>query len=333
MEILKKITALLSSGMTVLLAGMPLISCAGTPAETSKGEDVSIQTVNPSDSSIVTEKKGNYTSGKYYRIDPQGNTLKSRYVCLDNDWERPYTDGYAEWLLSLELHPQGHETRYYNGDVKYNSNRICVGVLKTDLVGNFAKGGKEVPADLQQCADACMRLWAEYLWKNKQYEKIHFKGGNGFVYEYAKWAAGYRVHFDRNWKASWSKDAQPDHSYTTFRKYLSLVFTYCGTLTLSKEMKKVEATDIRPGDILIYGGSPGHAVTVMDVLRNKKTGQLRVMLSQSYMPAQEIEILASPDDDNAPWFDIDIEKRPWVNTPQWYFDFNNRSAFRRWSGR
>ena len=208
-----------------------------------------------------------------------------------------------------------------------------MGVLKTDLVGTFSKDGKEVPSDLQQCADACIRLWAEYLWKNKQYEKIHFKGGNGFVYEYTKWAAGYRVHFDKNWHATWSKDAQPDHSYATFRKYLSLVFTYCGTLTLSKELKKVEAADLRPGDILIYGGSPGHAVTVMDVLRNKKTGQLRVMFSQSYMPAQEIEILANPDDNNAPWFDIDIEKHPWVNTPQWYFDFNNKSNFRRWSGR
>ncbi len=316
----------------LLLTGMPISSCAGTPAQTDKGEEVTIQTVTPSEDSIDTTRKVGYSSGKYYRIDPQGNTIKSRYVCLDNDWERPYTDDYSEWLLNLELHPQGHETHYYNGNTKYNSDQISVGVLKTDMVGTF-KNGKEVPADLQQCADACMRLWAEYLWKNKQYEKIHFKGGNGFVYEYTKWAAGYRVHFDKNWHATWSKDAQPDHSYATFRKYLSLAFTYCGTLTLSKELKKVEATEIRPGDILIYGGSPGHAVTIMDVLRNKKTGQLRVMLSQSYMPAQEIEILANPDDDNAPWFDIDIEKKPWVNTPQWFFNFNNKSAFRRWSGR
>jgi len=134
----KKINTLLSSGMMVLLAGMPLISCAGTPAETSKGGEVSIQTVNPSDSSIVTEKKNDYTSGKYYRIDPQGNTLKSRYVCLDNDWERPYTDGYAEWLLSLELHPQGHETRYYNGDVQQN---LC-GRPEDGLGGQLRQGRK-----------------------------------------------------------------------------------------------------------------------------------------------------------------------------------------------
>ena len=133
METRKKINALLSSGMMLLLAGTPLISCAGTPAETNKGEGVSILTINPSDDTIATKGKDNHTSGKYYRIDPQGNTIKSRYVCLDDDWERPYTDGYAEWLLNLELYPQGHETRYYNGDVKYNSSQICVGVLKTAI--------------------------------------------------------------------------------------------------------------------------------------------------------------------------------------------------------
>ncbi len=268
-----------------------------------------------------------------YMINDQENRIINRYVCLDKDWERPYSDDYSQWLLNLELFPEGHDVRYYNGMLKSNASRINVGVLKMDLVGTFNSNGKEVSADLQQCADACMRLWAEYLWEKKQYSKIHFKGGNGFVYEYAKWAEGYRVHFDKSWHASWRKDAQPDYGYNCFRKYLSLVFMYCGTLTLAHELKKIAATDVRPGDILIYGGSPGHALTVMDVLRNKKTGQLRVMFSQSYMPAQEIEILTSPDDDYAPWFTIDIEHKPWVNSPQWYFDFNKGSCFRRWVGR
>lgn len=56
------------------------------------------------------------------------------------------------------------------------------------------------------------------------------------------------------------------------------------------------------------------------------------MISQSYMPAQEIEILANPDD-NAPWFDIDPQNISYINTPEWLFNFNNKSCFRRWSGR
>ncbi len=269
---------------------------------------------------------------QYYEIHPEGTTIKSRYICNDQDWERPYTDSLSQWLLNLELFPENHEVRYYNGNIKSNQHRINIGVIKMDMVGKFITG-KEIPADLQQCADACMRIWAEYLWKSKQYDKIHFKGGNGFVYEYTKWAAGYRVHFDKNWHATWQKDAQTDYGYTTFRKYLSLVFNYCGTLSISKDMKRVEPNDVRPGDIIIYGGSPGHAVTVMDVLRNKKSGKIRVMLSQSYMPAQEIEILTSPNDNYAPWYDIDIEKNHGVETPQWNFNFDNKSCFRRWTGR
>lgn len=269
---------------------------------------------------------------QYYEIHPEGTTIKSRYICNDQDWERPYTDSLSQWLLNLELFPENHEVRYYNGNIKSNQHRINIGVVKMDMVGKFVNG-KEIPADLQQCADACMRLWAEYLWQSKQYDKIHFKGGNGFAYEYTKWAAGYRVHFDKNWHATWQKEAQADYGYTTFRKYLSLVFNYCGTLSISKDMKQVNPSDVRPGDLIIYGGSPGHAVTVMDVLRNKKSGKIRVMLSQSYMPAQEIEILTSPNDNYAPWYDIDIEKNHGVETPQWIFDFDNKSCFRRWSGR
>lgn len=269
---------------------------------------------------------------QYYEIHPEGTTIKSRYICNDQDWERPYTDSLSQWLLNLELFPENHEVRYYNGNIKSNQHRINIGVVKMDMVGKFVNG-KEIPADLQQCADACMRLWAEYLWQSKQYDKIHFKGGNGFVYEYTKWAAGYRVHFDKNWHATWQKEAQADYGYTTFRKYLSLVFNYCGTLSISKDMKQVNPSDVRPGDLIIYGGSPGHAVTVMDVLRNKKSGKIRVMLSQSYMPAQEIEILTSPNDNYAPWYDIDIEKNHGVETPQWIFDFDNKSCFRRWTGR
>jgi len=123
------------------------------------------------------------------------------------------------------------------------------------------------------------------------------------------------------------------------------VFTYCGTATLAKEMMTVKSTDIQPGDILIWGGSPGHAVTVMDVLRNKQTGKLKVMFSQSYMPAQEIEILANNEDNYrwtekytkgmwfSPWFEIDEEKSPVINTPQWTFDLSDGAKFVRWRDR
>lgn len=267
-----------------------------------------------------------------FSINSNGTTILSRFEFDKRVYERPYNTDYANWLLNRELYPDGHKTRYYDMDTKWKSVDVAAAVLTYDLVGTFSNG-VEKPADLQQCADACIRLWAEYLWEKKMYDKIHFKNAPGFVFSYKKWAEGYRVHFDKKWNASWSKDAGVDYGRTTFRKYLSLVFMYCGTATLAKELQKVKSTDIQPGDILIWGGRPGHAVTVMDVIRNKQTGKIKVMFSQSYMPAQEIEILANGNDNGAPWFDIDEAKYPVIRTPEWTFDLSNGSKFVRWVDR
>lgn len=63
----------------------------------------------------------------------------------------------------------------------------------------------------------------------------------------------------------WTKDS----SYKTFESYLRFVFAYAGTLSMVQESKKISEKDIRPGDIFIYGGSPGHVEMVVDVCENK----------------------------------------------------------------
>lgn len=287
------------------------------------------ETTAASPETLVTEPA---TPAVDFKIVPEGMTIETRFVCTDADWERPYTDDYSKWLLNLKLFPDEHETTDYEGITKPKSSKIYVGVVDMDLIGAFGKNGKERPADLQQCADACMRLWAEYLWNNKMYEKIHFKNSGGSDFSYAKWAEGYRMHLANN-RVTWSKDAAPDYSYTNFRKYMSTVFMYCGTLSMSRELKSVRWQDIKPGDMLIFGGSPGHVVTIMDVMRNKKTGELRAMLSQSYMPAQETEILAYWNNNYSPWYDINIDTYSTVETPQWYFELEHGSKFVRWADR
>ena len=75
-----------------------------------------------------------------------------------------------------------------------------------------------------------------------------------------------------------------------FRRYLDMVFNYAGTLSLSKELIALPYKNLQPGDVLIQGGSPGHAVVVMDVAVNRD-GKKLYLLAQSYMPAQEIHVL------------------------------------------
>ncbi len=212
------------------------------------------------------------------------------------------------YLQHFPLQPHGAKVFLYNGAEKYNQS-VAKAVLDIDV-------GKQ---DLQQCADAVMRLRAEYLYKEKQYDKIAFNFTNGFRVDYKQWAEGYRIKFEGS-KTLWYKAATTDYSYKTFREYLNKIFMYAGTLSLSKELISVpDFKDIRIGDVLIQGGSPGHAVLVVDIAQNPQTKQKAFMIVQSYMPAQSIHLLANFENEQlSPWYIVE-ENTYAIATPEWTF--------------
>ena len=226
------------------------------------------------------------------------NNLAARIPAPQGYKRVDVTEGsFAHFLRNLPLKPAGSDLHYYNGQVK---ERKYAGVV-VDM--DFGKNANE------QCADAIIFLRASYLWKTRQYAKINFNFTNGFKAEYAKWAQGYRI---RNNKA-WVKTQKADYGYQSFRKYLHLVFQYAGTASLSQELKPIGrcwATDIQAGDVIIKGGFPGHAEIVVDVAENEK-GERVVLLAQSFMPAQEIEIFPQ-------WFSPSANGTRLV-TPAWTF--------------
>ena len=179
--------------------------------------------------------------------------------------------------------------------------------------------------DLQQCADAVMHLRAKYLFKNQLRGNIHFTLTNGFRADYGKWAEGYRITISGN-KAQWERTALPDTSYATFCDYMEFIYTYCGTLSLSEELTQVNYEELQPGDVLIKGGAPGHAEIVMDVAQNRK-GEKVYLLAQSYMPAQEIQVLANPQNKTlSPWYELRSNESKIV-TPEWEFDSGQLKRF------
>ena len=159
---------------------------------------------------------------------------------------------------------------------------------------------KLTDGNLQQCADSVIRLYAEYYYKQKKYDRIKFHLTNGFEVGFSKWSQGMRVKVDGN-KTYWVHSEKADSSYKIFDSYLKFVFTYAGTLSMVQESKKISEKDIQPGDIFIYGGSPGHVEMVVDVCENKD-GDKAFLLGQGYMPAQQFHILKNPADENAPWY-------------------------------
>ena len=92
---------------------------------------------------------------------------------------------------------------------------------------------------------------------------------------------------------------------------------YAGTHSLSKSLHSKSIKDIAIGDVFIVGGFPGHAVIVVDVAENN-IGEKVFLLAQSYMPAQETQILKNYNDAKiSPWYSANINER--LYTPQWTF--------------
>jgi hypothetical protein len=249
-------------------------------------------------------------------IAREGTTIQERFL-LPISFQRikVAANSFGAYLRHLPLKPHGTMVKFYDGSIK-NKEGVYCGVIDMEI------GTK----DLQQCADAIMRLRAEYLFKNHQFSKIHFNFTSGDKADYTKYAEGYRAVIKGN-KVTWVKSAQKDASYTNFRKYLDLVFTYAGTWSLEKEMQAVKDIDqMQIGDVFIKGGSPGHAVIVLDIAENLQTKEKIFLLAQSYMPAQDIQVLINPNDAKlSPWYSLNFTNE--LVTPEWTFEKKQLKRF------
>ena len=248
-------------------------------------------------------------------MNPEGKTLETRFL-LPDGFQRTKDDStsFGYYLRILPLKADGSKVKLYNGDEK-NAEGVY------DAVVDLPIGNK----DLHQCADAVMRLRAEYLYSQKQYDKIHFNFTNGFRCDYSEWMKGKRVAVNGN-KVSWKQSAQPSNTEKDFWNYLEIIFSYCGSLSLSKELKSVDINDLQIGDVFIHGGSPGHAIIVVDVATNSTTSKKIFMLAQSYMPAQETQILKNPNDEKlSPWYTTNSGGA--IYTPEWTFQQNELKRF------
>lgn len=243
------------------------------------------------------------------------NILFKRFDCPEG-YTRKYAtpNSFEIWLRNTSLKNEGSAVHLFDGSLKGNQG-VHAAVLSFD-VGT---------SDLQQCADAVMRLRAEYLYQKKAYDSIVFTFTNGTKAYYSKWREGYRAQVSGN-TVTWVKSAKTDTSYSCFRKYMSTVFMYCGTYSLSKELKSTSIEQIKGGDVFITGGFPGHAMIVMDVAINHITKKKVFMLAQSYMPAQEIHIVKNRNNAYlSPWYEIPVNES--LYTPEWSFEVTDLKQF------
>ena len=243
------------------------------------------------------------TISTFGQVDPAGKTVETRFN-LPANYQRLGVEknSFGAYLRNFSLKNDKAKVYFYNGEEKTNAQQMAV--LDID------RGTQ----DLQQCADAIMRLRAEYLFGQKRIDEISFKTFGGVAMNYIKYKQGYRLN-----NQGFTKTKGVDNSREGFRKYLDMVFSYANTYTLEKEMKTVRnLQDLQIGDVFIVSNpkSYGHAMIVMDVAENQQNKDKIFLLAQSYMPAQDIHIVRNPK--GGVWYSLkDLDSQ--LHTPEWTF--------------
>lgn len=221
-------------------------------------------------------------------INPNGMTVETR-ISVPEGYERvPVAAGsYEEFYRKLPLKSADAKVYYYDGQLKRNSYHAAV--------YDFPN----LSEDLLQCADACMKMRAEYYYARGEYDKIGFNAESGTYLPFKKFMEGYRL-TGSGWKSGYAKGS----SRKIFDEYLRIVFSYASTRSMAKEIVPIDIKDLRIGDVFVQSGNPGHAVFVTDMAVDKKTGKKIMLLGQGYMPAQDLHIIESFES-ISPWFTVE----------------------------
>ncbi|WP_161787228.1 DUF4846 domain-containing protein [Hymenobacter sp. IS2118] len=294
----------------LLLAALGLLACQSDTADTAKAA------VTRATPPTLAPRPAGLSYPWQAQLGPATQTVAVRFPAPAGSRRVATAAGsWSEWLRWLPLKPAGTRALLYNGQPK-NRQDVVAAVVDIDVP----------PQDLQQCADAVMRLRAEYLFSHDP-NKIHFHLTTGYDFWFSDFVAGktFKVRGEEVTPAARPAEA-PTHA--ALARYLVPTFGYAGTLSLSKELRPVPLSTVQPGDVLIHGGAPGHAVLVVDVAENPTSHQKYVLLAQSYMPAQNVHILRNVDGPElGAWFSVPATAQAQFFTPEWDFDWEELGRF------
>lgn len=240
-----------------------------------------------------------------------GETISARFPAPEGFQKTGIEqNSFGDFLRNYPLKPQGSPVHHFDGSTKNKEVHVAVldfPILKKDLI---------------QCADAIIKLRAEYLFDRGSYNQIKFKITNGMDVPFTEFAKGKRVRVKGN-DTTWIEGKfKKGNTRAVFDEYLFFIYSYAGTASLGKELITVQLSDIQIGDLFLEAGSPGHAVLVVDLAKNLSSGEKIFLLAQSYMPSQEMHVVKSFEK-ISPWYRI---PRGNLETPEW--TFSNKSLVR-----
>jgi hypothetical protein len=269
--------------LSVILTSVILLtatSCTNTSAQngTTKNDPISDTVVKPEPT-----------------MNPDGMTVQTRFNTPEGFTRvKSKENSFGSYLQDLPLLTDGSQVKHFDGTIKYNTSAYCA-VVDMPFKGN----------PNHQCADAVMRLRAEYLFSQKLYSEIEFLYVSGKKANYLSYLSGRTPTADNLWS------------------YMCGVFCYANTYSLNKQLESKPTSELEIGDVFIIGGFPGHTVIVVDKCVNSN-GDVKFMLAQSYMPAQDIQILVG-DDGQTPWYDLNFGE--YLYSAEYTFSKNDLKTF------
>ena len=210
-------------------------------------------------------------------------------------------DSFGAWLRRIPLTKPDTPVLSYDGRVILPSGHRNLAAVTTLDTGK---------RDLQQCADAIMRLHAEWLWHRGRAAEASYPTGAGPI-PWSRYLAGAYPRAKGN-TFEWGQGRARSNSHKTYRAYSDVVASWANTVSLARTASKPDRAEVRPGDFFILPGGPGHTVLILDLAKSAAGRQL-ALLGQSFMPAQNFQVLRPSRD--GPWFELDPEHG--VDTPFW----------------
>jgi hypothetical protein len=259
-----------------------------TSCSESKAQDVNVVVETEIKSTVDSNNYNNFVLESGDKVKTRFNTPKG-YVRVNTS-----QNSFSNYLQNLPLKPYGSRVKHFDGTYKENTFAYCA-VVDLPFYNNRN----------HQCADAVMRLRAEYLFLQKKYNEIEFLFVSGKKSNYISYLNGRTPNFKNLWS------------------YLEGVFLNASTLSLDRQLKSKDVVSLEIGDVFIKGGAPGHTVIVVDKCVDKD-GNVKFMLAQSYMPAQDIQILVG-DDGVSPWYDLNFGD--YLYSAEWTFTKNQLKSF------
>jgi hypothetical protein len=187
------------------------------------------------------------------------------------------TSSFSCWMQSLPL-KRTKEISLYNGKTLSSLYNVFYYQFNVFAVVDMPL---LFTSDLEQCADFCMRMWAEYHRAAGTLDKFYLFDYNGQKKPFVS-------------------------SGKSFKQFLKWAFAGTNSHSLKKGCAEVKEEELMPGDMFVQNqsGGIGHASMIVDMCESK-TGEKLCLIGYSFMPAQEFHIEKAPDDyGNGGWFTL-----------------------------